>query len=186
MSPEQARGHIVDKRTDIWAFGCLLFEMLTGHRPFAGHSLPDVFAAMVSLLNQAVRLRSWRAERAPTWTRRRGHWYGGHFWEPHSHLISISASNFAFALGGGIAFTRSQSRIRYQGNPPTFDQHGPDRTIDPMVVVGLDADAWLSKTVSVGPRFRSLFLYRGKSNGFYGAYPTTSWYAGIPVRYEKR
>jgi len=41
MSPEQTRGQPVDKRADIWAFGCVLFEMLTARRPFAGDTPPD-------------------------------------------------------------------------------------------------------------------------------------------------
>jgi len=54
MSPEQARGQIVDKRTDIWAFGCVLFEMLTGRAAFMGATVTDILAAVL--------------EREPTWT----------------------------------------------------------------------------------------------------------------------
>ncbi|MEP6917603.1 MAG: protein kinase, partial [Acidobacteriota bacterium] len=55
MSPEQARGQPVDKRTDIWAFGCVLYEMLTGRRAFEGESRSDILAAVL--------------DREPDWTR---------------------------------------------------------------------------------------------------------------------
>jgi len=47
MSPEQARGQLVDKRTDIWAFGCVIFEMLVGKAAFRGDTATDLLAAVV-------------------------------------------------------------------------------------------------------------------------------------------
>ena len=47
MSPEQARGQPVDKRADIWAFGCVLYEMLTGRLAFPGQTVSDVIAAIL-------------------------------------------------------------------------------------------------------------------------------------------
>jgi Tol biopolymer transport system component len=54
MSPEQARGQLVDKRSDIWAFGCVLYELLTGRKAFAGDTASDTIAKVI--------------ERSPDWT----------------------------------------------------------------------------------------------------------------------
>ena len=47
MAPEQARGRAVDARTDIWALGCVLFEMVAGEPPFAGESVTDILAKVI-------------------------------------------------------------------------------------------------------------------------------------------
>jgi serine/threonine protein kinase/Tol biopolymer transport system component len=49
MSPEQARGLVVDTRTDIWAFGCVCYETLTGRKPFQGETIADCIAAILNL-----------------------------------------------------------------------------------------------------------------------------------------
>ena len=63
MAPEQARGKTVDKRADIWAFGVVVYEMLTGRRAFAGDGISDVLAAV---LRQDI---NWSALPADTPTR---------------------------------------------------------------------------------------------------------------------
>ena len=55
MSPEQARGKPVDRRTDIWSFGCVLYEMLTGRMLFSGETVSDMIAKIL--------------EREPDWSR---------------------------------------------------------------------------------------------------------------------
>jgi serine/threonine-protein kinase len=55
MSPEQARGEEVNKQADIWSFGCILFEMLTGRQTWPGRSITDIIASLVA--------------REPEWTR---------------------------------------------------------------------------------------------------------------------
>jgi hypothetical protein len=54
MAPEQARGKAIDRRCDLWAFGCVLYEVLTGKRPFSGETPSDMLAAVI--------------ERTPDWT----------------------------------------------------------------------------------------------------------------------
>src|SRR5262249_20238315 len=48
MAPEQARGKTVDKRADVWAFGCVLFEMVSGEKAFSGETMSDVIANVLA------------------------------------------------------------------------------------------------------------------------------------------
>ena len=48
MAPEQARGRAVDKRADIWAFGCVLYELVTGQNAFAGETVTDTLSAIIT------------------------------------------------------------------------------------------------------------------------------------------
>ena len=48
MAPEQAKGRAVDKRADIWAFGVVLYEMLTGRRAFDGEDVSDLLVAVLT------------------------------------------------------------------------------------------------------------------------------------------
>ncbi|HYR42515.1 MAG TPA: serine/threonine-protein kinase, partial [Terriglobia bacterium] len=47
MSPEQVRGQIADERSDVWAFGCVLYEMLTGQQPFTGETITDLLGGIL-------------------------------------------------------------------------------------------------------------------------------------------
>src|SRR5262249_832035 len=49
MSPEQAKGRPADKRSDIWAFGCVLYEMLSAHQAFTGETIPDLVGGIVRI-----------------------------------------------------------------------------------------------------------------------------------------
>jgi serine/threonine-protein kinase len=63
MSPEQARGRAVDRRADIWAFGCLLYEMLSGSRPFAGD---DTSMTLAAILKEDVNFTALPADTPPS------------------------------------------------------------------------------------------------------------------------
>jgi Tol biopolymer transport system component len=107
MSPEQARGHPVDRRTDIWAFGCVLYEMLTGRRAFPGETLSDTIAAV---LEREPDLRA-LPERTPVTVRRLLH----HCLEkdPRRRLHDIADARIELELPSPVEGVPSKARERF-------------------------------------------------------------------------
>ena len=71
MSPEQAKGRPADKRSDVWAFGCVLYEMLTGRRVFQGEDISDVY---VSIMRDDPDWNALPMDTPPTLAESRGRW----------------------------------------------------------------------------------------------------------------
>ena len=70
MSPEQARGKTVDKRADVWAFGCVVYEMLTGQRAFDGEDVSETLARVMEREPDWAELPATCRPRSRTYIRR--------------------------------------------------------------------------------------------------------------------
>ncbi len=137
MSPEQARGKAVDKRADIWAFGVVLYEMLTGRRAFEGEEITDVLA---SVLRQEI---DWTALPADVPERLR--WLLERCLDRDSRRRLRDIGEARLALGGAADISRSGAALVSSASPAPFPvaaAPGPARrTALPWLVVGLLAVA---------------------------------------------
>ena len=136
MSPEQARGKPVDKRTDIWAFGCVLYETLVGRTAFAGETLSDILVAILDrdpdlsalplktpdkvrdLLRRCLKGSSTPASRY----RRRPSGFGRCDWLSAAHRRSPTGvrrgAAWAWAAAGAMALIVLSSLSRQSAAPP--------------------------------------------------------------------
>jgi eukaryotic-like serine/threonine-protein kinase len=129
MAPEQARGKAVDKRADIWAFGCVLYEMLTGRKAFAGEDVSDTLASILKadvdwagVPPRATRLLKKCLEKDP---RKRLHDIGD-AWDllddaTHAPAAGVSprSQRLAWSLAGVFALTTiALASMRFMASAP--------------------------------------------------------------------
>lgn len=129
MSPEQARGQAVDRRADIWAFGCVLFEMLTAQRAFPGGTFSDTLAAVLktephwSALPETTPVPIQRLVRRCLTK------------DPKQRLRDIGEARIAIeeTLGGTADVAASMSPSPVAGKRPALQQRGWRRMIWPVL-----------------------------------------------------
>jgi eukaryotic-like serine/threonine-protein kinase len=126
MSPEQARGKAVDRRADIWAFGAVLYEMVTGRSPFGGETVTDVLAAIVS------REPDWTA--LPSGVPARVRWLLRRCLEkdPRLRLRDIGEARVALQTGASEAFEAAATGVA----PSRHSHHALTRAL-PWVLTAL-------------------------------------------------
>ena len=133
MSPEQARGRPVDKRTDIWAFGAVLYEMLTGRRPFVGETTADTIARFL------LKEPDWTALPADT--------------PAPIRTSAATVSGKGFASDGSIRQPAldSRSTTRSHGRRPRRRARAaPSRRVAPLAVAALASGALLAALMDRG------------------------------------
>jgi len=165
MSPEQAKGKPVDRRADIWAFGCVLYEMLTGKIAFGGETITDVLAAVVmkepewSALPATVpgRIRELLARCMTKDLRQRLQSIG-------EARITIDRSSSGAAEAGAAMASVAPQRSRREIFAWSL------AAVLALIAAGLGARAWLAQRVSVAPAIVSQILPPPDTNVVFGGY----------------
>ena len=135
MSPEQAKGRAIDKRADIWAFGAVLYEMLTGRRAFEGE---DVSETLASVLRQDIDLAALPSSTPEVL---RGLIARCLERDPKRRLRDIGEARLQLETNAAVAGTRASAPVEATGTPTS--RFGLAHAVAGILLIALAAMAWL-------------------------------------------
>ena len=165
MSPEQVRGQTVDHRTDIFSFGAMLFEMLSGERAFGGETAADTIGAVLNKHPVTTSPR-WQARVPPLLDETVRHCL-----EKNPVDRFQSASDVAFTLAASGSSSSASSAVLSAGVTPTRTRRKVRAAIVGTAVAALAIVAWLNRVAllravtPLQPSFRQLTFRRGVVEG---------------------
>src|SRR6266508_1116332 len=157
MSPEQAKGRVVDKRSDVWAFGCVLYEMLTGRRAYEGEDVSDTLATIL--------------KSEPSWDALTAAITGAVAWSITPPTPRPTLTRFTVPLGEGQTFSNTGrhvlaispdgTRIVYRGTAGLYLR--PLSDLEARVLTGTDSPNLTSPVFS--PDGQSIAFFEGSGQG---------------------